>query len=254
MKFSKKSKLMIIPAMLASFSAMAFAPTQTEAWTDQTHMAIERAAGLMSYQNACSPDVAKTIMNVNKIRKNDGQAHFYDAAKAPTRADVDAQLQMLGMQRDECPDGYILGAIVNSVRKSKAWTEQGKFDDYNYAMLGHYIGDLVQPLHMSVYDDFNRKNHLAIDHILNHNEVKWDVDGVPLIAAEIKVDDSLRFKDEEELINHMVKLANESYDLGQKLRKENRLITHDEAISRVSKAATFFRACMRYCGKTVVTD
>jgi hypothetical protein len=48
MKFSKKSQLMIIPAMLASFGALSFSPAPAEAWTDQTHMAIERAAGLMS--------------------------------------------------------------------------------------------------------------------------------------------------------------------------------------------------------------
>lgn len=252
MKFSKKQRLMIVPAMLASFGAMVFVPTQADAWTDQTHMAIERAAGLKSYHNACAPDVSKTIMVLNKIRKSEGQAHFYDAAKPPTRANVDEQLEMLGQSRDECPDGYILGAIVNTVRKSKSWTEQGKFDDYNYGTLGHYIGDLVQPLHMSVYDDFNRKNHLAVDHVLNHNEVKWDADGVPLIAAELKVDDTLTFADEEALISHMLVLANESYELGLKLRKEDRIITHEEAIDRASKAATFFRACLKYCGKDIV--
>ena len=44
MKFNKKSKLLIVPAMLASFGALSLAPMQAEAWTDQTHMAIERAA------------------------------------------------------------------------------------------------------------------------------------------------------------------------------------------------------------------
>ena len=73
MKFSRKSKLMIIPAMLASFGALTFAPTTAFAWTDQTHMAIERTAGLRSYQNACAPDVSKTVSAINKLRKSDGQ-------------------------------------------------------------------------------------------------------------------------------------------------------------------------------------
>ena len=47
----KKSKLFIIPAVAASFASFTAAPT-AQAWTDQTHMANERAAGLMSYQNA----------------------------------------------------------------------------------------------------------------------------------------------------------------------------------------------------------
>ena len=45
MKFSKKSQLMIIPAMLASFGALSFSPAPAEAWTDQTHMAIEQKLG-----------------------------------------------------------------------------------------------------------------------------------------------------------------------------------------------------------------
>lgn len=252
MKFSKKSQLMIIPAMLASFGALSFSPAPAEAWTDQTHMAIERAAGLMSYQNAPSPDVSKTVSAINKLKKNDGQGHFFDASKPPTRKDVEEQLEMIGQGRDDSPDGWILGGIINATRKAKAWTEQGKFDDYNYAILGHYCGDLSMPLHMSVYDDFNRKHHLNIDQTLNHSEVKWDVDGVPLITKEMTVDDSLRFNNEDEIIDHMLMIANESFELAQKLRKENRELTHDEAIQRVNRSATFFRALMRYCGKTPI--
>ena len=159
---------------------------------------------------------------------------------------------MIGQGRDDSPDGWILGGIINATRKAKAWTEQGKFDDYNYAILGHYCGDLSMPLHMSVYDDFNRKHHLNIDQTLNHSEVKWDVDGVPLITKEMTVDDSVRFNNEDEIIDHMLMIANESFELAQKLRKENRELTHDEAIQRVNRSATFFRALMRYCGKTPI--
>lgn len=69
MKFGKKSKLLIIPAMLASFGTITVAPITAQAWTDQTHMAIERAAGLSSYQNACAPDVSKTVSAINKLKK-----------------------------------------------------------------------------------------------------------------------------------------------------------------------------------------
>lgn len=69
MKFGKKSKLLIIPAMLASFGTLSLAPLTAEAWTDQTHMAIERAAGLSSYQNACAPDVSKTVSAITSSRK-----------------------------------------------------------------------------------------------------------------------------------------------------------------------------------------
>lgn len=254
MKFGKKSKLLIIPAMLASFGTLSLAPLTAEAWTDQTHMAIERAAGLSSYQNACAPDVAKTVSAINKLKKNDGQGHFYDASRPPTRKDVEEQLEMIGQGRDDAPDGWILGAIINATRKSKAWTEMGRFDDYNYAILGHYCGDLSMPLHMSVYDDFNKKHHLNVDQTLNRSDVKYDVDGVPLITKEMTVDDSVRFHNEDEIIDYMLKIANESFELGQKLRAEDRELTHEEAIQRVNRSATFFRAIMRYCGKNITDD
>ena len=254
MNFSRKSRMILVPAMLASFGVLNFMPPQAEAWTDQTHMAIERAAGLSSYQNACAPDVSKTVSAINRLKKNDGQAHFFDASKPPTREDVTAQLEMIGMSRDDCPDGYILGAIINATRKAKAWTEMGKFDDYNYAILGHYCGGLSMPLHMSVYDDFNRKHHLNIDQTLTRKDVKWDVDAVPLITKEMTVDDSVRFHNEDEIIDYMLQIANASYDLAQTIRKENREITHDEAIQRVNRSATFFRALMRYCGKNITSD
>lgn len=255
MKFGKTSKFLIIPAMMAALGTAAFgASTPAEAWTDQTHMAIERAAGLRSYQNAPSPDVSKTITYVNKLKKSDGQAHFFDASKPPTRKDVEAQLEMIGYQRDDCPDGYILGAIINATRKAKSQTEQGRYDDYNYAMLGHYCGDLSMPLHMSVYDDFNRAHHLHIDQTLNNDKVKWDVDNVPNITKRMTVDDSMHFDNEDQIIDEMLKIANESYDLAQKIRKENRELTQEEALQRIDRSASFFRALMKYCGKPVVND
>ena len=64
-------------------------------------MAIERAAGLMSYQNAPAPDVSKTVSAVNKLKKNDGQGHFFDASKPPTRKDVEEQLEMIRKRKKE---------------------------------------------------------------------------------------------------------------------------------------------------------
>ena len=73
-----------------------------------------------------------------------------------------------------------------------------------------------------------------------------------LITKEMTVGDSVRFNNEDEIIDHMLMIANESYELAQKLRKEDRELTHDEAIQRVNRSATFFRALMRYCGKTPI--
>lgn len=240
-----------IPALLLALSV---SMPSAFAWTDQTHMAIERAAGLKSYQNAPAPDVMKADVRINHLPKDDGQAHFFDADHMPTRADVTKQLTEIGMNRQQAPDGYLLGAIINATRAAKAQTASGRFDDYYYAVLGHYVGDLSMPLHLSVYDNFNRQHHLAIDQTLNRNDVSWDVDAVPLITKEMTVDDGLRFQNEDEVINEMLNIAQESYELAQTLRKENRNLTHAEAIACVNRSASFFRALMRYCGKNVETD
>lgn len=254
MQYSNRKKRITAAGILAAFILTGSVSGTANAWTDQTHMAIERAAGLRSYHNAGGPDVSKTVSAINRLKRNDGQAHFFDAVKPPTREDVDAQLEMIGMSRDDCPDGYILGAILNTVRKSKEWTEMGRFDDYNYAILGHYCGDLSMPLHLSVYDDFNRKHHLNVDQTLTRSDVVWDVDAVPQIAKEIVVDDSVRFQSEEEIIDYMLEIARESYELANTMRKEDREITKEEALARCGRSATFFRALMRYCGKEVATD
>lgn len=148
----------------------------------------------------------------------------------------------------------MLGAIINSVRQAKSRTDKGKFDDYYYAVLGHYCGDLSMPLHVSVYDDFNRSHHFTMDNTLDHSEVEWDVDGVPIITKEMSIDDRLHFNSEDEIMDYMLGIANESYELANKLRAENRNLTHGEAIQRINRFATFFRALMRYCGKSVCRD
>ena len=248
---SKKALKAIVPGVLCAMG-LAFTAPAAEAWTDQTHMAIAKAAGMKSYHNACVPDVAKTLSFVGRLGKNDGQAHFFDAAKTPTMDDLEAQIEMIGYQRDDAPDGYIMGAIVNSVRKAKSWTEMGKYDDYNYAIVAHYCGDLSMPLHMSVYDDFNRSHHLNIDQTLNHSEVKYDVQGADLIAKNIVVDKNLKITNEDEQKAEILKVAQESFELAQTIRKENREITKEEALQRCGRSASLFRAILIYCGKTPV--
>ena len=49
-----------------------------------------------------------------------------------------------------------------------------------------------------------------------------------LITKEMTVDDSVRFNNEDEIIDHMLMIANESFELAQKLRAEDRELTHDE--------------------------
>ena len=232
---------------------MMVSPT-ADAWTDQTHMAIAKAGGLESYHNACAADVSHTVAYMNNIWLTDSPAHYFDAVKPPNRQDVAEQLNLIGLSKKKAPNGYLLGAIVNAVRKAKTRTEKSKFDDYYYAVIAHYIGDLSQPLHISAYDDFNKSHHLQVDDTLTCKNVAWDVDGAGYIAKELHIDDSVRFNDETELVDYMLKIANESFELSQKLRHDNRVITREEAVQRASRSATMLRAVLRYCGKDVVQD
>jgi len=221
------------------------------AWTDQAHMAIARAAGLKSYHNACAPDVTKHVMNINNYTQTASKAHFYDATAPITKEDVYKQLEMMETHQG-IEDGYVLGAILHTIRVSKGATEKGQFDEYKYDTLAHYIGDMVQPLHMTAYDAFNKKWHLQTDSILDNPNAKWDVDGAIELSKELKVDDKLSFKSEEEIIDYLVVIANESYSKAEELRKANRMLTSEEALERASRGASFLRAVLRYCGKEVV--
>lgn len=245
----------IMKALTAVFvtSACIFVSNTAFAWTDQAHMAIARAAGLKSFHNACAPDVAKHMMKINNYRQTANKAHFFNATCIIAKEDVYNQLAMIEDHKG-INDGYILGAVVQTVRRAKDITAAGGFDEYEYDILAHYIGDLVQPLHMSKYDEFNRKWHLKTDIILDDPNAKWDVDGAVSISKELKIDNKLEIKSEDELVNHLVILANESYTLAEKMRKDKSGLTREEALTRASRGASFLRAVMRYCGKNIVED
>lgn len=242
-----------LKATLAAVLALGYlsAGNEAEAWDDQGHMAIARAAGLKSYHNACAPDVTKQVMNINNYKDTAGQAHFYDAVSPITKADVYKQLEIIGTH-DGMEDGYVLGAIVHAIRVAKISSANSKSDEYKYDILAHYIGDVVQPLHMSAYDAYNKEWHLKTDGIMDYPKAKWDVDGAIKLSKELKVDDSLSFSSEDEVIDYLVILANESYYKGEELRRENRPLTRKEAIERASRGASFLRAVLRYCGHDVV--
>lgn len=236
--------------ILAIFSIVFAIPMSAYAWTDQTHMAIARAAGLKGFHNACAADVSHTIAYVMKLHVSESAAHYFDASEPPSRTDVEKQLTLIGKSKKKSPNGYLLGAIIHMTREAKKATAAGKFDDYHYAILAHYVGDLAQPLHVSVYDSFSRKNHKKTDMILDDKNAVWDIDGAITLSRKLKVDDTIHFTTEDDIIEHMLLIANESYELGNNLRRENRLMTKDEAMQRASSAAGFLRALIKYCGKS----
>lgn len=230
--------------------------TASLAWTEQAHMAMGLAAGFARFQDCAAVDIARTIAKINNLTQTDGQAHFFNATDdyVLTVDDAYTQLQHLGQSATDCPDGYLLGAILQTTRICKEKTAAGVYDDEYYATLLHYVADLAQPLHVSFYDDFNRSFHFVSDDILSDTEAVYPVFAAVSLADELTVDDTLVFETEEQLLEAVIALAERSQKLAGTMRAEQRNITREEALLQVSQAASLGRAIMKYCGKELVGD
>lgn len=244
----KRGTVRCFLVLCCTWSLMAI---HTFAWTDQTHMAVGLAAGFSRFQNCPAADLSHTVAVINGLTQTDGQAHFFNVSDDYELSvdDAYAQLEDIGKSQEECPNGYLLGAILHTTRLCKEKTESGAYDDEYYAVLLHYVVDLAQPLHMSEYDDFNKKYHFACDDILSDKEAEYPVFAAVALADEITVDEELHFETEEELLGSVIGLAKQSQSLAKEMRAQERMITREEAIRQISDAASLGRALMRYCGK-----
>lgn len=240
-------------AAILLITAMLLPVPRALAWTDQAHMAVGAAAGFTNFHNCVGPDVSHIVAKINGLEQTDFQGHFFNAPGdyEITAADVYAQLQKIGKSSEECPEGCILGGILHSVRQCREATERGDFDEYYYAVLLHYIGDLSQPLHVSPYDDFNQSHHFACDNILTASTAQYPVLDAIQLASKLTVDEEFHVNSEEELVDAIVTLARQSQELANTIRREDRVITQEEALLQVSRAATLSRALLHYCGKNI---
>jgi hypothetical protein len=105
------------------------------------------------------------------------------------------------------------------------------------AYCAHYIGDLSQPLHNILYDNYNKRNHGKTDGVIN--------EGILDNLEMIKVYD-IEIKSEGDLAKEIARIANLSMTLGYKLEDECRLLSREEAYQQVSHSASLFRAVFGY--------
>ena len=77
---------------------------------------------------------------------------------------------------------------------------------------------------------------------------------VAITETEVSIVETMQAegKSEDEIIDYLVVIANESYSKAEELRKENRMLTRKEALERASRGASYLRAVLRYCGKEAV--
>jgi hypothetical protein len=104
----------------------------------------------------------------------------------------------------------------------------------------HYVGDLSQPLHNTLYNDYNQRNHTATDGIIN-DEVLYNL---PLIEIY-----PIAIESEADLAREVARIANLSINLGYWLEKEGRMISRQEAYEQISHSASLLRGILKFVGK-----
>ncbi len=175
----KKSITFILALPLIFFSSQGWA------WHDETHLDIARAAGYEKWYNAAGADITK-------IRAGDVEKKNHYVNNTPGTVDtVDTVLKQADLYNN--PDdemGHLYGAIIASIREYRTTTKKGKYAEYHLAFCAHYDGDLSMPLHNTLYNAYNRKNHTATDGIIE-NEVLDNLSKIEIYLIEIQSKEDL---------------------------------------------------------------
>ena len=209
--------------------------SHAQAWHDETHIAIAKVAGYEKWFNATGADIAK-IKAGNVEKKN----HYVNN---PPDTTVTAEMVLEQVARYNNPDdvkGHLYGAIIASIREYRTTTLKGKYAEYHLAFCAHYVGDLSQPLHNTLYNEYNKRNHTTTDGAVN-DEVLYNLPRIETYPIEIL--------NEEDLAREIAKIANLSLRLGYQLEREGRILSRQEAYEQLSHSASLFRGILRYLGK-----
>jgi hypothetical protein len=206
-------------------------PRGSSAWHDETHVAIAKVAGYYKWFNATGADMAKLKAGLIEIHN-----HYVNnpRSRVVTPEMVMAQVEKYN-QID--PDGHLYGAVIASVRDYIKEKKEGKYGEYHLAFCVHYVSDLSQPLHSTVYNTFNKTYHEKIDGIIN--DQVWDN------LHKIKIY-PMTINSEKDLAEQIARIANLSKVLGYKIEDEGRLLTYDEAYAQISHSASLFKAILEY--------
>ena len=225
----KNSMISVLALFFIIFSSHAWA------WHDETHLAIAKAAGYAKWYHAAGADITK-IKAGNVEKKN----HYVNN---PPGTSVTPEMVLKQARRYNQSfglKGHLYGAIIASIREYRKTTLTGKYAEYHLAFCAHYVGDLSMPLHNTLYNDYNQKNHAATDGIIEE-EVLYNL---PLIEVY-----PITIESEEDLAREVARIANRSIHLGYQLEKEGRMISRQEAYTQVSHSASLFRGILNWLSK-----
>ena len=223
---------------LATVAVVTF-PKDTSAWHDETHIAIAKASGYHKWFNATGADMAK-------LKAGDIERHnHYVNNPAGTVVTPEMVLGQVTKYNQIDEKGHLYGAIIGSLRDYIKDKQKGKYGEYHLGFCAHYVGDLSQPLHNTLYNAFNREYHQTIDGIIN-DEVLDNPHRIKLYPITIT--------SEEALARELARIANLSMKLGYKIEAEDRLLTKDEAYTQISHSASLFKAILEFVKKELTTD
>ena len=156
----KKTKYPTI-SFLAVFFIASFTGN-SYAWHDETHIAIAKVTGYKKWYNATGADMAKLKAgNIEKLN------HYVNNPRGTTVTPEMVLQQAKKYNKTNDPMGHLYGAIIASVRDYLKAKHEGKYGEYHLAFCAHYVGDLSQPLHNTLFNSYNRKYHGTTDGIIN---------------------------------------------------------------------------------------
>jgi hypothetical protein len=201
-------------------------------WHDETHVAIAKAAGYKKWFNAAGADMLKI-----KAGYTERLNHYTNNTRGTvvTPEMVFQQIEKYNKKTDVI--GHLYGAIIASLREYLKEKKNGKYGEYHLAFCSHYVADLSQPFHNTLYSSYNRKNHKILESIIN-DEVLDNIDKINIYHIKIE--------SEEDLANEIARIANISIKKGCQIEDEKRMLTKEEIYEQISHSASLFRAILRY--------
>ena len=222
------------PALVCFLSFLCFStvpPSSGRAWHDHTHLAISKAAGYAHWYNSVGADMAK-------LKAGEREAHNHYCS-IPRYRKITPRMVLAQVRYYDTvdPRGHLYGAILASLRDFIREKKKGKYAQYHLAYCAHYVGDLSQPLHNTIYSDFNRENHWAFDAVLE-DEVLQNLHKIKIYPIQIT--------SERDLAEEIARIANISKELGYRLENENRIITKAQAYRQISHSASLLKAILAW--------
>ena len=225
---------MILRVALFFFIISIFFVNASHAWFDETHIAIAKVSGYQKWFNAAAPDIARV-----KLGEKEGHNHFVNNPRGTT-VTPEIVLDQVDRYNQYDRSGHLYGAIIASVRDYIELKKKGRYAEYHLAYAAHYIGDLSQPLHHTLYSDFNKRNHSKMDGVVNDG-ILDNLDKIKIYPIEIR--------SEQDFVMKIARIASLSMALSYKLEDEGRLLSREEAYQQLSHSGSLMKALLNYLGK-----